>query len=202
MVRRHRKRVHRRAGRRTYGRSRRRRRRTRRRRRDRHERVTIAAEEHQRSEGAGHGTNYSHARSWRARRQPEASPWPAPSPGSWPDRWRGPPSHARPDSRPAGRTGACGCPRGSGTARSTTPNRPWCSTTAPCCPDATTAWPRSASARGNVVLVRNHEVNSPTPAFGDAADAYDAMAGGGTTTIEVTRFGEVVVPAPASTARR
>ena len=48
------------------------------------------------------------------------------------------------------------------------------------------------SERGNVVLVRNHEVNNPIPAFGDPADAYDAMAGGGTTTIEVTRFGEVV----------
>lgn len=46
--------------------------------------------------------------------------------------------------------------------------------------------------RGNVVLVRNHEVNNPAPAFGDASKAYDAMAGGGTTTIEVTRYGEVV----------
>jgi secreted PhoX family phosphatase len=45
---------------------------------------------------------------------------------------------------------------------------------------------------GNVILVRNHEVNNPVPAFGDAAAAYDTMAGGGTTTIEVTRFGEVV----------
>jgi secreted PhoX family phosphatase len=46
--------------------------------------------------------------------------------------------------------------------------------------------------RGHVVLVRNHEVNNPTPAFGDPAEAYDPMAGGGTTTIEVTRVGEVV----------
>ncbi len=45
---------------------------------------------------------------------------------------------------------------------------------------------------GNVVLVRNHEINNPVPAFGDASKAYDAMAGGGTTTTEVTRFGEVV----------
>ena len=45
---------------------------------------------------------------------------------------------------------------------------------------------------GNVVLVRNHEVNNPVPAFGDASKAYDPMAGGGTTTIEVTRYGEVV----------
>ena len=46
--------------------------------------------------------------------------------------------------------------------------------------------------QGNVVLVRNHEVNNPVPAFGDAAKAYDPMAGGGTTTIEVTRYGEVL----------
>lgn len=45
---------------------------------------------------------------------------------------------------------------------------------------------------GNVVLVRNHELNNPGPAFGDAAKAYDPQAQGGTTTIEVTRHGEVV----------
>jgi uncharacterized protein len=45
---------------------------------------------------------------------------------------------------------------------------------------------------GNVLLVRNHEVNNPVPAFGDASKAYDQMAGGGTTTTEVTRFGEVI----------
>lgn len=45
---------------------------------------------------------------------------------------------------------------------------------------------------GNVMLVRNHEVNNPGPAFGDAADAYDPMAQGGTTTVEVTPFGVVV----------
>jgi secreted PhoX family phosphatase len=46
---------------------------------------------------------------------------------------------------------------------------------------------------GNVILVRNHEVtNSPnTPAFGPGTP-YDAQAGAGTTTIEVTPFGEVV----------
>ena len=46
---------------------------------------------------------------------------------------------------------------------------------------------------GNVVLVRNHEVtNSPnTPAFGPGTP-YDAQAGAGTTTVEVTPFGEVV----------
>jgi secreted PhoX family phosphatase len=46
--------------------------------------------------------------------------------------------------------------------------------------------------RGRVLLVRNHELNNPGPAFGDATQAYDPMAQGGTTTIEVTRFGEVV----------
>ncbi|HEX6568676.1 MAG TPA: alkaline phosphatase PhoX [Acidimicrobiales bacterium] len=45
---------------------------------------------------------------------------------------------------------------------------------------------------GNVLLVRNHEVNGPVPAFGDPAKAYDPNTGGGTTTIEVTRHGEVV----------
>lgn len=45
---------------------------------------------------------------------------------------------------------------------------------------------------GNVMLVRNHEVNNPGPAFGDASAAYDPMARSGTTTIEVTPHGEVV----------
>ena len=43
----------------------------------------------------------------------------------------------------------------------------------------------------NIVLIRNHEINNPLPAFGPLTP-YDAMAGGGTTTSEVTRFGEVV----------
>ncbi len=47
-------------------------------------------------------------------------------------------------------------------------------------------------SNGNVVLVRNHEINNPGPAFGDPAAAYDPMARGGTTTVEVTRFGVVV----------
>lgn len=42
-----------------------------------------------------------------------------------------------------------------------------------------------------VILVRNHEVNNPRPAFGPGTP-YDAMAGGGTTTIQVTRQGKVV----------
>src|SRR4029450_8753241 len=47
-------------------------------------------------------------------------------------------------------------------------------------------------SNGNVVLVRNHEPNGPGRAFGDAGEAYDPMAQGGTTTVEVTRRGEVV----------
>jgi secreted PhoX family phosphatase len=41
-------------------------------------------------------------------------------------------------------------------------------------------------------LVRNHEVNGPTPAFGSAQKAYDKMAGGGTTTLEVNRHASKV----------
>jgi hypothetical protein len=48
------------------------------------------------------------------------------------------------------------------------------------------------AGNGNVLLVRNHEVNNPGPAFGDASKAYDAMAQSGTTTIEVTHEGVVV----------
>jgi secreted PhoX family phosphatase len=43
----------------------------------------------------------------------------------------------------------------------------------------------------NVILVRNHEINSPGAPFGPGTP-YDTMAQGGTTTIEVTPFGEVV----------
>ncbi|HEV2778930.1 MAG TPA: alkaline phosphatase PhoX [Actinophytocola sp.] len=46
--------------------------------------------------------------------------------------------------------------------------------------------------KGTYRLVRNHELNGPGTAFGDASKAYDPKAQGGTTTIEVTRFGEVV----------
>ena len=42
-----------------------------------------------------------------------------------------------------------------------------------------------------VVLVRNHEVNNPVGAFGPG-EPYDAAAGGGTTTIRVTKQGEVL----------
>jgi hypothetical protein len=47
-------------------------------------------------------------------------------------------------------------------------------------------------SNGNVVLVRNHELNGSGPALGGAAGAYDPMAQGGTTTIEVTLTGAVV----------
>jgi uncharacterized protein len=48
-----------------------------------------------------------------------------------------------------------------------------------------------AGPAGTVFLIRNHEVNNPRPAFGPGAP-YDAMAGGGTTTIQVTKHGEVI----------
>ncbi|HSE07038.1 MAG TPA: alkaline phosphatase PhoX [Nocardioidaceae bacterium] len=44
---------------------------------------------------------------------------------------------------------------------------------------------------GSVLLVRNHEVNNPVGAFGPLKP-YDASAGGGTTTIRVTKHGEVL----------
>ena len=56
---------------------------------------------------------------------------------------------------------------------------------------------------GNVVLVRNHEINNPVPAFGDPAAAYDAMAGerhhNGRGDARRSRSS---APSPASTARR
>ena len=45
---------------------------------------------------------------------------------------------------------------------------------------------------GNVVLVRNHEVNGPVPAAFGPGTPYDTRTGGGTTTTVVTRYGEVV----------
>jgi secreted PhoX family phosphatase len=44
---------------------------------------------------------------------------------------------------------------------------------------------------GNVILVRNHEINGPGATFGPGTP-YDSMARGGTTTVEVTPHGEVV----------
>ncbi len=49
-----------------------------------------------------------------------------------------------------------------------------------------------AAPKGNVILVRNHEISGPGTPFGDATQAYDALGRGGTTTVEVTKFGEVV----------
>jgi hypothetical protein len=62
-------------------------------------------------------------------------------------------------------------------------------TTLPGNHDGMGAFPK---ANGNVVLVRNHELNFPGAPFGPAAAAYDGMARGGTTTIEVTPQGVVV----------
>jgi uncharacterized protein len=45
---------------------------------------------------------------------------------------------------------------------------------------------------GNVLLIRNHEINGPGAPFGDASKAYDAQARGGTTTVQVTPTGEVI----------
>jgi secreted PhoX family phosphatase len=44
---------------------------------------------------------------------------------------------------------------------------------------------------GNLLLVRNHEINNPGSAFGPGTP-YDSAARGGTTTVEVTPRGEVV----------
>ncbi|HET9457255.1 MAG TPA: alkaline phosphatase PhoX [Candidatus Limnocylindrales bacterium] len=46
-------------------------------------------------------------------------------------------------------------------------------------------------SRGDTVLIRNHEINNPGPAFGDPATAYDTMARGGCTTTVVSDAGEV-----------
>ncbi|WP_084961808.1 alkaline phosphatase PhoX [Thermoactinospora rubra] len=51
--------------------------------------------------------------------------------------------------------------------------------------------------RGTAILVRNHEVNGPVGAFGDPEDAYDPAAGGGTATLQVTRYGQVLRSGPS-----
>ena len=48
------------------------------------------------------------------------------------------------------------------------------------------------AGRGRIRLVRNHEINNPGAAFGDAAKAYDPMARGGTSTLEITPHAERV----------
>ncbi|MFI7698446.1 PhoX family protein [Nonomuraea sp. NPDC049480] len=50
---------------------------------------------------------------------------------------------------------------------------------------------------GSAILIRNHEVNGPVGAFGDKDRAYDPMAGGGTSTLRVSRYGEVIKSAPS-----
>jgi secreted PhoX family phosphatase len=51
---------------------------------------------------------------------------------------------------------------------------------------------RGRDRDGDVVLIRNHEVNGPGAAFGPAdAPRYDPMARGGTTTVVTSRYGEV-----------
>jgi len=40
--------------------------------------------------------------------------------------------------------------------------------------------------------VRNHEINGPVGAFGDAGDAYDPLTGGGTISVLVDRHGKVL----------
>jgi hypothetical protein len=47
-------------------------------------------------------------------------------------------------------------------------------------------------ANGNVMLIRNHEVNGPVAAAFGPGTPYDSRAGGGTTSIEVTLQGQVV----------
>lgn len=48
------------------------------------------------------------------------------------------------------------------------------------------------SGRGRIRLVRNHEVNGPGPAFGETTKAYDPMARGGTSTLEISPHAERV----------
>ena len=50
-----------------------------------------------------------------------------------------------------------------------------------------------AGLNGNSILIRNHEVNGPLPAFSATAPTYDPMTGGGTTTVEVSPTGQVQV---------
>ena len=48
-----------------------------------------------------------------------------------------------------------------------------------------------AGPDGNTILIRNHEVNGPVPAFQPLAPTYDPMTGGGCTVIEVSPRGVV-----------
>jgi secreted PhoX family phosphatase len=48
-----------------------------------------------------------------------------------------------------------------------------------------------AGPSGRSVLIRNHEINGPGPAFSSTAPVYDPMAAGGTTTVDVDGQGIV-----------
>ena len=116
---------------------------------------------------------------------------------------RRPAAAARPRTRAAASCGRCrtcatarcgsGCRQASSTARSTTPSSRSCSTTAPRCPAGTTAWPPSTGRGGTRRAGPQPRGQQPrrrrsaTP-----SQAYDPMAQGGTTTVEVTRHGEVL----------
>lgn len=54
-----------------------------------------------------------------------------------------------------------------------------------------------SGAKDSAILIRNHEVSGAVGAFGDKDKAYDPMAGGGTSTLQVTRYGEVIKSAPS-----
>ncbi|MGK2930397.1 MAG: alkaline phosphatase PhoX [Acidimicrobiales bacterium] len=56
--------------------------------------------------------------------------------------------------------------------------------------DGMAAFP--GSRRNTSILVRNHEINGPVGAFGDAGDAYDPLTGGGTISVLVDRHGKVL----------
>ena len=56
--------------------------------------------------------------------------------------------------------------------------------------DGMAAFPGPKGSDGASILIRNHEVNGPTAAFGPRAP-YDPRGGGGTTTMVVSKFGEV-----------
>ena len=46
--------------------------------------------------------------------------------------------------------------------------------------------------RGNSIIVRNHEINNPGPLLGGAGTPYDPLTQGGTVTVEVDPYGNVV----------
>ncbi|MFC5832980.1 PhoX family protein [Nonomuraea insulae] len=54
-----------------------------------------------------------------------------------------------------------------------------------------------SGVKDSAILIRNHEVSGAVGAFGDKDKAYDPMAGGGTSTLQVTRYGEVIKSAPS-----